>query len=231
MNVTDNAINELKRWIDNTDYHMKNNMPFMHVQPELERVHTLINTVAQSVQFDYPFYAEKLPKIASILFWQRQFGGYSLNPCAFGELYIIVEHIIQEPFAERFWNNVHPRIVKVSKPLYCDKYYDSAAEKAIKEVETVLRELFARFKPNSVEPKTAIEIMNALFSDQVLYDFDTTTVSGKDYLKGIKQLFEACFSAYRNPSSHRNISIGQREAFERIVLSSQLLYILETTRN
>ena len=48
--------------------------------------------------------------------------------------------------------------------------------------------------------------------------------------KGVKQLFEACFVAYRNPSSHRNISIGQREAFEQIALSSQLLYILETNR-
>ena len=230
MNAFNNALNELKRWIDNVNGQLQTNMPFIHIQPEIDRVRTLINSVAQSIQPDYPFYAEELPRIFTILFRQQQFGGYSLNPCAFGELFIIVKHVIQEPFTERFWNNVHPRIAKVSKSLYYDKYYDSAAEKAVKEVETVLRELFSALKPNSSEPKNAMDIMNALLSDQTLYDFDTVTVSGKDYHRGIKQLFEACFAAYRNPSSHRNISIGQREAFEQIALASQLLYILETYR-
>lgn len=230
MNAYENSLNELNRWIDNTNCQLQTNMPFIHSQPEIDHVHALIYSVAQNIRPDYPFYADELPKIFSILFGRQQFGGYSLNLCAFGELFIIVKHVMREPFTERFWSNIHPRIVKASKALYYDKYYDSAAEKAIKEVETVLRELFAALKPNSTEPKSAMDIMNALLSDQALYDFDTTTVSGKDYHKGVKQLFEAYFTAYRNPSSHRNISVGQREAFEQIALSSQLLYILETNR-
>lgn len=230
MNVSSNALNELKRWIDNTNHQVQMGMNFVHIQAEILQVEALIKSVSQYIRTEYPFYADELPKIFSILFLQNPFGAYSLNLCAFGELYLIIKHVMQEPFTGCFWGNVHPRIVKASQALYYDKYYDSAAEKAIKEVETVLRELFAILKPTSAEPKNAMDIVNALLSAQTLYDFDITTVSGKDYHKGIKQLFEACFAAYRNPSSHRNIAIGQREAFEQIALSSQLLYILETNR-
>lgn len=230
MDTSNNALNELKRWIDNTNNQVQMGMDFVHIKAELFHVQALINSVSQSIRSEYPFYADELPKIFSTLFPQKPFGAYSLNLCAFGELYLIVKHVMQEPFVGCFWGSIHPRVVKVSQSLYYDKYYDSAAEKAIKEVETVLRELFTALKPNSNEPKNAMDIVNALLSDQSLYDFDITTVSGKDYHKGIKQLFEACFAAYRNPSSHRNISIGQREAFEQVALASQLLYILETNR-
>lgn len=230
MNASSNALNELKRWIDNTNNQIQMGMNFGHIQAEILQVDAMIKSVSQFIRPEYPFYADELPRISSILFRGNQFGAYSLNLCAFGELYLVVKHVMQEPFVGCFWGNIHPRITKISQSLYYDKYYDSAAEKAVKEVETVLRELFAKLKPNAGEPKNAMDIMNALLSDQMLYDFDTVTVSGKDYHKGIKQLFEACFAAYRNPSSHRNISIGQREAFEQIALASQLLYILETNR-
>lgn len=230
MKDTSNSLNELKQWLDSTNNQLQAGSMLYHIKAQTLHVGALIKTVSETVKQEYPFYSEELPKIGMILFQQANHMGYVLNPYAFGELFIIIKHIFQEPSSGRFWDSIHPRIIRVSKALYFDKYYDSAAEKAIREVETVLRELFSEMKPNSAEPKNVCDVMNALLSDPALYDFDTSTVSGKDYHKGIKQLFEACFSTYRNPSSHRNIVISQRESFEQITLASQLIYILEQKR-
>ena len=230
MNSVLNAVGELKRWIDNTNSCLQTDLPLIYVQSEVIYISSLINAVAENIREEYPFYAKELPRIASILFRGKAPSVSSLNTCAFGELFLIIKHIAQEPNSGCFWDNIHPRIQNVSKGLYEDKYYDSAAEKAMREVETVLREFFRQMNPSSNEPKNASDIMNALLSDDTLYDFDETTVSGKDYRKGIRMLFEAAFCAYRNPALHRNISANKREAFERISLSSQLLYILENHR-
>lgn len=230
MNNVSNSIEGLKRWIDSTNDQIQVGMPLIYIQNQVFNVFSLISSTIEEVGEEYPFYANELHIIASSLFSRQGSGVYLLNTCPFGELFLIIKHVSEEPNSGYLWGNIHLRIQNVSKKLYEDKYYDSAAERSIREVETVLRELFSQMKPSSGEPKNASEIMNALLSDNTLYDFDETTASGKDYRRGIKQLFEATFSAYRNPAAHRNIVVSKREAFERIVLSSQLVFILEKHR-
>ena len=103
----------------------------------------------------------------------------------------------------------------------------AASEAAIKEVEVRMRELFKAGKPNSTPPKGAAEIIGALLSDNGFYQFcDTSEISGVNFRKGIKSIFEGAFMAYRNPSMHANLTCSQREAFERIVQASQMMSIL-----
>ena len=154
-------------------------------------------------------------------------GTVAVNNAAFGELYIIISHIIQEPVDTTAWREIHPRIVAISKELFCDGYYDSAAEKAIKEVETRLRELFQLLKPGVTVPTKVGDIIGALLTENGAYHFvDLSTASGKDYRRGIQSLFEGTFAAYRNPSAHENLSCTKREAMEQIMLASQLMYVL-----
>ncbi len=56
---------------------------------------------------------------------------------------------------------------------------------------------------------------------------DTSTVSGKDQRRGIKSPFDGVFAAYRNPAAHANLVCTKREAIEQILLTSQLMYILD----
>ena len=86
------------------------------------------------MKFQYPFYAAELKNISPTLFTDFGYGTVALNSAAFGELYIIIGHIIQEPVDTAVWREVHPRIAAISKELFCDGYYDSSAEKAIKDV-------------------------------------------------------------------------------------------------
>ena len=187
-----------------------------------------INTIAKEIVKEYPFYARELKNISTNLFKSSGYGTITVNSAAFGELYIIIGHIAQEPVDIAVWHEIHPRIAAISQELFCDEYYDSAAEKAIKEVETRLRELFQVLKPGVTVPTKVGDIIGALLTENGAYHFaDLSTASGKDYRRGIQSIFEGTFAAYRNPSAHENLSCTKREAMEQIMLASQLMYVLD----
>ena len=162
------------------------------------------------------------------LFSGNRLSGFTLNSAVFGELFIITQQLFYEPINAQFWTSIHPRISKISKELFCDGHFASAAEKAMKELETRLRELFQELKPGAGIPSKIGDVIGGLLSDNGIFDFcDTSTTSGKDYRRGVKSLFEGAFTAYRNPAAHANLPCTKREAVEQIVLASQLMYILD----
>lgn len=223
------ALNDLWQWIEENNARFHSNKQIFHSVSEVKRVKELIRIVVTHIEYEFVFHSKELITVEQTLFYQQGYNGFLINSCVFGELYSIIKYVLTASHND-FWANIHPRIIKTSLALYADGYFDSAAEKAMREVETYLRELFANLKNASVEPMGVNEVMNALLNDGNIYSFDMSTVSGKDYFKGIKGLFESSNSAYRNPASHRNLPCSKREAFERITLASQLIYILEEHR-
>ena len=201
----------------------------MCMDSDKEQLRWMINTVANGIRDEYPFYADELPGIGSILFNVNNiYGQGSLNTAAFGELYLVLKHIKEEPVNMRMWLDIHPRVSKHSQKPYLDGHYSSAAEKAVKEVETRLRELFVEIKPNAKEPEKIGDIIGALLSENGTFQFcDATSTSGKNYRRGVQQIFEGTIAAYRNPAAHANLVITKREAIEQITLASQLMYILD----
>ena len=223
-----NELYELRKWIDNTNANLSLQLQFFRTQQEIQIVKQLIITIAAGIQGEYPFYASILPQIASILFPVNNMGTATLNPAAFGELVVIIRHIDAEPFSMRFWTAIHARITNVSYELYKDGHYASAAENAVKEVETRLREKFAELKPGTSVPSKVGDIIGALLSDNGVFKFcDTSTTSGKDYRRGIQSLFEGTMASYRNPSAHANLLYARREAMEQIMMASQLMFVLD----
>lgn len=223
-----NELYELRKWIDNTNANLSLQLQFFRTQQEIQIVKQLIITIAAGIQGEYPFYASILPQIASILFPVNNMGTATLNPAAFGELVVIIRHIDAEPFSMRFWTAIHARITNVSYELYKDGHYASAAENAVKEVETRLREKFAELKPGTSVPSKVGDIIGALLSDNGVFKFcDTSTTSGKNYRRGIQSLVEGTMAAYRNPSAHANLQYDRREALEQIMLASQLMFVLD----
>lgn len=219
------AFSELQRWVDMTNQQLKANIKVTCTHATVLSTQSLICSTANQVKYEYPYYSSQLIHISNNLFL-KQYNTVSLNLCAFGSLYTIIHHLASEPNNE-LWRNIHPQILSASQGLFCDGYYDSAAEKAVLEVETTLRNLFSELKPNSKEPTHIADILNALLAHDSYYAFDTTTVSGQNYHKGIRQIFDGFFSAYRNASFHRASIISKHEAFERISMASQLIYFLE----
>ena len=222
----ENELYELRKWIDNTNATL--NMQFIHMPQEIQRVRQWINAIAKEIQTEYPFYAAMLPGIANMLFQLNEVGTAFLNPGAFGELVVIICHIEAEPVVVGFWSAIHPQIVSVSRELYVDGHCSTAAEKAVKEVESRLREKFLELKPGAAVPLKIGDVIGALISENVAFKFcDTTTASGRDYRRGIQSLFEGIMAAYRNPAAHANLQYEKREAMEQIMLASQLIYVLD----
>ena len=222
----ENELYELRKWIDFTNANL--NMQFLHLPPEIQSVRRWINAMAMGIQSDYPFYAAALPRIANILFQTNGMGAAFVNPAAFGELVIIIRHIEAEPVVVRFWSEIHPRIVNVSHDLYVDGHCSTAAEKAVKEVESRLREKFAELKPDTAVPVRIGDVIGALISENGVFKFcGTATTDGKNYRRGIQSLFEGIMAAYRNPAAHANLQYEKRETMEQIMLASQLMYVLD----
>lgn len=227
-NIYTNEIAELHKWVENTDYQLGTRLSFLHTEAEVQVVCQRICFIANCIQEEYPFYASHLPIISQRLFSGNRLNGFTLNSAVFGELYIITQQLFFEPINIQCWTNIHPRIVQKSKDVFCDGHFDSAAEKAIKELETRLRELFQQLKPGAGVPTKIGDIVGALLGDNGAFLFcDTSAASGKDQRRGVKLLFDGIFAAYRNPSAHANISCTKHEAIEQIMLASQLMYILD----
>lgn len=221
-------LQSLQSWINNVNNGLASGMPIVIDLDSANNTLNQIKAVANGIEGEYPFYTTELKNISANLFKNSTYGTISLNSAAFGELFIIIHHIVQEPVNMAVWHGVHPRIIGTSQGLFCDGYYDSAAEKAVKEVESRLRELFQILKPGITVPAKVGDIIGALLSENGAYHFvDLSTVSGKDYRRGIQSLFEGIFAAYRNPSAHRNIPCTKRESIEQIMLASQLMYVLD----
>lgn len=222
------SIDELWMWIQNTDRMLgAGTAPFFHCAI-VQNIHNQLLYLSNAAKTEYPFYSKVLPRIAHNLFQMGINGVYQLNLAAFGELYVIAEHLKQEPINVAFWDEIHPLIQNVSRELYSDGYFGEAAEKAIKEVEQRLRNIFNELKPTAIEPKNVADIVNALLSENGVYRVSANkTPSEKSFSRGMRLLFEGFFAAHRNPSFHGNKDILKHQAVEQIVLSSQLMYILD----
>lgn len=223
-----NELSKLLHWALNIEQTLGASMPFMRTMKEVQEIFRCIAVVANGIKTEYPFYADVMQKISNNLFSQNGPNFFAINLAGFWQLNMILQHINREPVNTAFWSCIHPRIQIISKDLYVDGHYSSAAERAIKEVETYLKEKFSEIAPDSKPIADVSRAIDALLSDSGLFQFcEVSTQSGKNKRKGTRLLFDGCILAYRNPSAHANINFTKREAFEQITLASQLLYILD----
>lgn len=213
------SLDELWRWMNSID-------PYTTAQPpqSIYNASNHIRAVASGIRAEYPYYSYALNTMVTQLFMRTGM----MHVPTFYKIYFILQHIKNEPANSALWTEIHPRIVTISKNEFDDQHYDSAAGKAIKEVEVRLRELFRQVKPAQKEPRAVVDRIGALLGENgALKLADYSTESGKNYTRGVKAIFEGAFAAYRNPQMHGNIPYTRRESFEQIVLASQMMYVLD----
>ncbi len=224
-------LEKLIRWADsicNQDLQIISTMPFNGLG--FQTVQTLIKSVSNAIRTDHPFHAEQLSGLSGTLFHFNRNGCAFLQPVKFGELLVILRHLQREPVPMAFWQNIHPRIREVAQGLYLDGYHASAAERAIKEVEIRLRKKQEECYPNERNtPRSTQNIIEHLYGQNAapFRLYDTATNADRDHRLGIRDLLKGFIATYRNPAAHGEVQIGKRQAFELLVLSSQLLHILD----
>ena len=99
--------------------------------------------------------------------------------------------------------------------------YDTAIFQAFKEVEVAVRDA-GNYNPTDLGTKLirgAFNAPNGRLTDTNLPEAEQQALS---------DLFAGAIGLYKNPHSHRHVSITAEEAVEIIMLASHLLYIVDS---
>lgn len=118
---------------------------------------------------------------------------------------------------------VHPMIVKKSFPLLRNGQFESAVLQAFKTIETSIR------KRISADPEdVGVKLIRKAYNPEngPLTDYDLPKAEREAFCNYIA----GAFGYYKNPCSHRDVEMDFISAFDRIVVASNLLKVIEKSK-
>ncbi len=115
---------------------------------------------------------------------------------------------------------IHPRIGQKVWATFLRGDYDTAIFQAFKEVEVRVREV-GGFAPSDV----GVPLMRAAFDPKSGPLADQSALFAER--EALSHLFAGAIGMYKNPGSHRDVTIDAPEAVELIILASHLLRIID----
>jgi uncharacterized protein (TIGR02391 family) len=115
---------------------------------------------------------------------------------------------------------LHPLIAEKVYSSFLRSDYDTAVFQAFKEVEVRVREA-----GGFTSADLGTELMRKAFNPQNGPLTDQNSQSGER--EALSHLFAGAIGSYKNPHSHRNVTLDAHEAVEMIILASHLLNIVD----
>jgi uncharacterized protein (TIGR02391 family) len=118
---------------------------------------------------------------------------------------------------------VHPMIVKKSFPLLKNGQFESAVLQAFKTIETSIRK---RISADSED--VGAKLIRKAFNPEngPLTDYDLPKAEREAFCNYVA----GAFGYYKNPCSHRDVEMDFISAFDRIVVASDLLKVIEKAK-
>jgi uncharacterized protein (TIGR02391 family) len=115
---------------------------------------------------------------------------------------------------------LHPRIAQKVWATFLRGDYDTAVFQAFKEVEVRTREA-----GGFADADIGTDLVRAAFNPRGGPLTNMTTPSAER--EALAHLFAGAIGSYKNPQSHRNVTVERLEAVEMIIIASHLLGILD----
>lgn len=118
---------------------------------------------------------------------------------------------------------VHPLIVRKSFPLLKNGQFESAVLQAFKSIETRIRESMVADSED-----VGVKLIRKAFNPEIglLTDYDLP----KAEREAFSNYIAGAFGFYKNPCSHRDVEMDFVSAFDRIVVASDLLKVIEKSK-
>lgn len=164
--------------------------------------------------------------------WLDREGLIAIRPGAMGSPWFFItrrgKQVLNREGLEKYRNSnllpkqlLHPVIAQKVWSMFIRGEYDTAVFQSFKEVEVAVH-TSCDFAPNVI----GVDLMRQAFHKDTgpLTDMSLTVAEREACLF----LFSGAIGLYKNPHSHRNVSIDSVEAVEMIMLASHLLNIVYT---
>jgi len=120
------------------------------------------------------------------------------------------------------WSLLHIKVEEVSRKLYEGEHYKQAVQAALTEVDSCVR---VKYRSTQNDGKTGASMMARAFAKQnpVIQLFELTDPDQEIKQEGYMHIFMGVMMALRNPNSHSNFEIEERDAIEMLFIASRLL--------
>jgi uncharacterized protein (TIGR02391 family) len=125
-----------------------------------------------------------------------------------------------------FWDDIHPKILSVAKTRFDTAHYADAVESALKEVNSVVKNIVRRKTGNELDGANLMRTAFSLNNPIIVLD-DLSTETGKNIQQGYMEIFAGVMIGIRNPKAHDNLVITPIRAKHFIYLASLLMHKID----
>ncbi len=124
------------------------------------------------------------------------------------------------------WSIIHAKIEEVAKPRFRASHFADAVEASFKEINEIVKKEYQT--KTGIEEDGASLMRKALTQTKPVYTLaNLETESGKNIQEGYMHIFAGAMIGIRNPKAHSNISIDAIDGWEKIVIASHLMKLLD----
>lgn len=184
-----------------------------------------INELAFDIRNKNPQLYSDLQNIKSNLF----FGANFINVYTLGRLVQLLRSY-DYLSTNDFWQFAHPRIIELSKNKFEDGYFSDAVQTAFVEICSIVRKYREEQKLPEIKGDKDM-IYNTFSTLKVLQFTDSSTTSLKNIQEGYEKIFPGIIQAIRNPNAHSNIKMEKADAARKIMIASDLMFMLDIALN